>query len=132
SRAVLRLNLIGPEPFLGEEAITHRIAKGIDMAGCPPDLWMHDDGRIQACHIVTHPNHGTPPKVLDVAFQFGPKRTVIPKTVDAPVDFRRLKNKAASLAQRHNFLHQLIDFRLRHKSENLRNWRGEVKRGRGA
>jgi hypothetical protein len=74
-----------------------------------PDGGGHDDGGFEAGDVVALAGHGVPPEFLDVALEFGAQRAVIPKAVDAAVNFGRLKNEPAPLAQRHDFFH-LIAF----------------------
>src|SRR5262249_1169949 len=70
--------------------------------------------RLKTDDIVALLGHGVPPKFLHVAFEFSAQRTVIPKAIDAAVDFRGLKNEPTALAQRDNFLHAIIGSGFRH------------------
>lgn len=99
------------------------------MSACPPDFRRHDDGGFEADDVVAAAGHGGPPEFLDVAFEFGAERAVVPESVYATVDFRRLKNKAAPFAQRHDFFHERILFGLGHKAFSLGYAHGDVKVG---
>src|SRR5688572_28043854 len=97
--AGLLVDLIGAKPFLGQQTIAHRIAEGIDMPRRLPNLRVHDDRRLEAGDIFASAGHRVPPELFDVAFEFRAERAVIPETVDATVDFRRLENESAPFAQ---------------------------------
>ena len=127
SRAALRLNLVGAEAFLGEQTIRHRIGERGGMAAGFPDFRVHDDGGFQADDVVAPAGHGLPPGLLDVAFEFRAQRAVIPKAVDAAVNFGGLKNEPAPFAQRDNPFHQIIGFGLHHRSHSFLEGAGDVK-----
>ena len=86
------------------------------MAAGPPDLRGHDDGGFKADDVVALAGHGLPPKLFHVALEFRAHGAVVPKTVDASVDFGRLKNEAAPFAQRDDFFHERIFFWLGHEA----------------
>ena len=94
----LRFDLVGAKPFLGQQAIDHQVAEGAGMAAGLPDLRMHDDGGFQSRHVIPLLGHRPPPGILDIALKLGAQRAVIPKTVQAAVDFRGLKNEPAPFA----------------------------------
>jgi len=81
-----------------------------------PDLRRHDDGGFEAGDVVALAGHAVPPEFLHVALEFRAERAVIPKAVDAAVNFRRLKNEAPPLAQRHDFFHLQILFWFGHRN----------------
>ncbi len=56
-------------------------------------------------NVIVAGDHVVPPGFFDIAFQFNAQGTVIPETVQAAVDFARLKNKTPPLAQRDEFIH---------------------------
>jgi hypothetical protein len=112
----LRIDLIRPKPFLGQETIDHRVGESGGMAAGLPDLRVHDDGRFQSHDIIAALGHDSPPIVFYIALQVGAERAVIPKTVDAAVNFRRLKDKPPSLAQRDNPFHQVIRLGVHHSA----------------
>ena len=60
-----------------------------------------------------------PPGVLDVALQLGAERAVIPEAVEAAVDFRRLENEPAPLAERNDLFHQLTGLWFSHKARSV-------------
>ena len=98
-------------------AIDHLVDEQIVMPGALPHLRVHDDRAIQPDHlerlrsagqhgqIVVAGDHVAPPRFLDVALQLDAQRAVIPKAVQAAVDFARLKDEAPPFAQRDKFFH---------------------------
>src|SRR5437660_4016171 len=111
----LRVDLIRAEPFLAQEAIHHRITERAGMAARFPNLWMHDDRRFQPNHVIAILRHAAPPIILDVALELRTERTVIPKAIDPAVNFGRLEDQSAALAEGDNLLHAIIHFGFRHK-----------------
>ena len=109
-------NLIRPEPAFARFAVNHRIAERRHVPAGLPDLRRHDDGRLQARHVVALARHGVPPKLLDVPLELRAQRAVVPETVQAAVYLRRLENEPAPFAQRHNFFHLQILFRFGHRA----------------
>ena len=97
------------------------------MAAGAPDFGRHDDRGFQSGDVVPLAGHRVPPKLFDIAFQLRAEWAVIPKSVDAAVDFRGLKNESTPLAQRHNLFHQLITFRFGHKAGSLLQGESDVK-----
>ena len=104
--------------LLGFLAIDHEIMEQIVMAGAFPDLRVHDDRTIQPDHLVGggRPVHRTeivmarhhiaPPGLLDVALQLDAQRSIIPEAIDAAIDFARLKQEAATFAERDDLIHR--------------------------
>ena len=70
-------------------------------------------------------HHHTPPIILQIALQLDAERAVIPSTVQTTVNFARLENEPAPLAETDDFLHALGVGRLAHNycrlhgSENI-------------
>src|SRR5262245_3850333 len=88
------INLVGAETSFARFAIDHRIAERRDVAARLPDFRRHDDGRFEAGDVVALTRHRVPPEFLHVALEFRAQRAVVPKAVDAAVDFRRLVNES--------------------------------------
>src|SRR5262249_28329130 len=55
--------------------------------------------------VVVPGDHVAPPRLLDVALQLDSERAVVPEAVEPPVDFARLKEEPAPLAQRDQLVH---------------------------
>src|SRR5581483_3645448 len=80
---------------------------------------MHDDGGFESHHVVAQSRHGAPPAFLDVALEFGSQRTVIPETIQAAVNFRRLENEPAPLRERDDLLHQFARLLISHRAGSV-------------
>src|SRR6266571_8384138 len=102
NHSVLWLDLISPEPFLRQQAIDHWIAEGARVPAGLPDFRVHDDARFEADDVPALLGHAAPPEILHVALEFGAERAVVPESVDAAVNLRRLKNEPAPFAPRHD------------------------------
>ena len=89
------------------------------MAGALPDLRMHDDRRFNADHregrrrtgedreLVVVGDQVVIPGVANVPLQLRAERTVIPKTVEAAIDFGGLEDKSAPPAKGDDLVHRL-------------------------
>ena len=84
------------------------------MAGGFPDARMRDDRAVNADDVGATADGVVPPRVADIAFEFGAHRAVIPEAVDAAVDFAGLKDEAASLAEGDDLVHEIDWFGVRH------------------
>src|SRR4029434_1391434 len=84
-------------------------------------------GRDRAIHsddVVPLAHHHAPPVILEVALQLDTERAVIPNAVKATVDFTRLEDKTAPLAEASDFLHSLCVNGTAHKGNLSRGLRG--------
>src|SRR5208337_5330143 len=75
--ATLRIDLVGPESLLRQQAIHHQVAEGCGMAASLPDFRVHNDGGLKAHDIVPLLRHRAPPAILEATLEFGPQRAVI-------------------------------------------------------
>ncbi len=112
-------NLIEPVSLFRFATVDHVIVEQVVVAAALPDLRMHDDRAVESDHLespwrtgrrdqfVVASDHVVPPGLLEVAFQLDAQRAVVPKTLDAAVDFAGLKQESTSLAERHDFFHRL-------------------------
>src|SRR5437762_11722925 len=89
--AALRFDLVRSVAFACQQAIDHRIAERAGVAAGLPDLRVHDDSGFETNDVPAVLGHAAPPKVLHVALQLSTERAVVPESVDAAVNFRRLK-----------------------------------------
>src|SRR5262245_6728636 len=106
--------------FLRLAAVNHVVVKQVIVAGAFPDLWMHDDGAVEADHLVraggagrraefiVAGDHVAPPDLLDIALQLDAERAVVPEPVQPTVDLASLEEKPAPLAQRDDLVHLLV------------------------
>jgi len=118
SRPRLRLNLVRPIPLLRQHALHQRIRKGIHMPARFPHGGVHQNRAIEADDVVAHLRHAFPPVVLQVALQLHAERAVIPRAVEAAIDFRRLEDEAAPFAQGDDVLHLFDCEGICHKGGN--------------
>ena len=113
--AILLRQLIGAVARVALFAVHHRIAESLLVARGLPHGAVHDDRAVHALHVIALPHIAAPPEVLQVFLQLHPERTVIPESIDAAVDFGRLKNEPAPLAEADDFFHSGGCGVLRHK-----------------
>ena len=90
--------VLAPAP-VADDALDERVGEALDVAAGPPDLWVHDDGRVEADHVVALEDHGAPPGVLDVALELGAERAVVPGAGQASVNLAALEDEASALAE---------------------------------
>ena len=69
---------------------------------------MHDNGAVEPDNVLAQLRHGFPPAGLNVPFHLNAERAVIPKAVDAPVDFGGLENKTTPLAETREGVHRYM------------------------
>ena len=99
--------MVGAEPFLAVFAVDKRVGKTGQMAGSFPYLRVHEDGGVEAHDVAAAVHHGAPPRLLDVALELDAERAVVPAAVEAAVNFARLEDKTAPLAQAYDGAHQI-------------------------
>ena len=111
------VNLIVAIPLLRLPAIDHVVVEQVVVARALPDLRVHDDRAVEAGHfvgrrgagrdlqLVVGGDHVAPPGLADVPLQLHAQRAVVPKALQAAVDFARLKEKSPPLAQGHQLIH---------------------------
>lgn len=66
---------------------------------------MSKDRSIEAEDVVAFLDVFTPPEFFEVSFHLGSEGAVVPATVQAAVDFGRLKNESFAFAQGDDLLH---------------------------
>ena len=93
------------EALVALAALDQGIAEILDVAAGLPGAGMHQDGGIEADHIVTAGDDGVPPCFLHVALELDAQRPIVPGRTEAAVDFAALKNESAALGQRQDFVH---------------------------
>ena len=101
----VRLQVVGAEPMVAGPALDQRVGEGVGVAGGDPHLGVHEDGGIQANHVVPVLDESLPPGVPDVALQLNAQRAVVVRGSEAAIDLAGLEYEAPALAQRHDFVH---------------------------
>jgi len=106
--------LVKPITLFGFATVDHVIVKQIVVAAALPNLRVHQNRAVQSlhavgqgstvecAHVVVAAHHIRPPSFLDVSFKFDTQRAVVPKALQATVDFTGLKKETTSFAQRDN------------------------------
>ena len=100
------LDLVRSKALLTLAAVDQRVRKSRLMTGISQNESVHQDGSVQAFHIVALVNVCPPPRALDVVFELDAHWAIIPGALEAAVKLAALKEKAAPLAQRHNLFHR--------------------------
>ena len=81
-------------------ALDQGVGEALDVAGGLPDAGVHEDGGVQADHVVALVDDGAPPGVLDVALELDAQGAVVPGGAEAAVDLGAGEDEAAAFAQR--------------------------------
>src|ERR1051326_3437374 len=105
------VDLIGAKAFFAFAAVDERIRESRFMAGVTQDKLVHEDSRVKTFDIVALVDGGTPPNTLDVIFQLDAHRAVVPRSLQAAVEFASLKKETTPLAQRHDLVHRCTGHR---------------------
>ena len=105
SDAALRGDLVGTQALLGQQAVAERVREAADVPGSHEHRIVREDGAVHTHDIGPLLHVDAPPVILEVALQLRTEGTVIPATVQAAVDFRRLKDETLALAKADDFLH---------------------------
>ena len=98
------LKLVCTVALVAVEAFDQWIVEHGHVAGSHPHSRRKNNGRVNAHHIATGDDHGTPPFTLDIVFQRDAERTVIPRGTGSAVDFTGGKNKATTLGEGYDFI----------------------------
>ena len=98
------LKLIRTVALVAVEAFDQRIVEHGHVAGSHPHSRRKNNGRVNAHHVATGDDHGTPPFALDIVFQRNAERTVIPRGTGSTVDFTGGENKATTLGEGYDFI----------------------------
>src|SRR3989344_6088076 len=78
------------------------------MPGSFPSFWAHNDCPAHADHIVSLLHEFFPPQSAKIVEKFVPQMAKIPTVGQSSVNLRTGKNKPPALAQRNNFIHQVV------------------------
>lgn len=103
--STLWINLVGAQPGLAEQAVTHGVREPADMARGRQHGLMGQDGSVESDDVLSFLHVTAPPVVFQVTFDLYTQWTVVPAPVEATVDLGRLIDESSSLAQGDNLLH---------------------------
>src|SRR5215212_7563393 len=98
------MDLVGAPAALAVATIDHWVDKGLLVAGILPDQPIHQDGRVEALHIVALVYVGAPPILRDVVLQLDTQRAIVEDTLEPAVDLGAGIDEAAPLGQRNDLI----------------------------
>ena len=101
---IIRKPTFGAVALVAVEAFDQRIVEHGHVTGSHPHGRRKNNGRVNAHHVATGDDHGTPPFALDIVFQRNAERTVIPRGTGSTIDFTGGKNKATTLGEGYDFI----------------------------
>ncbi len=93
------LDLVGAHQLLAVLAHRHRIGESVEVPRRLPDLRVHDDRGVEPGDILASADGELPPGLLHVGLELAAEGTVVPEPGHAAIDFRRMVNEPATLAQ---------------------------------
>ena len=93
-------------------AVYERVVEGRDVAGCHPDLRVHEYRTVEPHVVGVFLHEFLPPGPLDVVLELHAERAVVPAVGKAAVDLTAGVDEAAVLAERDQLFHGL--FRILH------------------
>lgn len=79
--------LVGAVAHFRLLAVDHGVGEAADVAGCDPDLWVHDDGGVEADDVFAAVDHVLPPGVFDVLLNLGAEGAEVEESIVSAVDF---------------------------------------------
>ena len=98
-------DLVGAEAGLAAFAIDQGVGEVDFMTRGLPDGAVHEDGAVEADDIAAGGDVVMPPGVLDIAEEFDAQRAVIPRAIEAAVDFGAGIDKPSAFAEGDEFFH---------------------------
>ena len=114
----LGFQLVLAEPAIALAALHQRVAEVFHVAAGFPDAGVHQDGGVEAHHVVALGHDGTPPGFLDVALEFHAERAIVPGRSQSAVHLAGLKDETPSLGQGEDFIHIGVGEGARHKGSS--------------
>ena len=91
--------VVGSVAALARAALDEHVVEGATCARGLPHSRVHDDGRVEADHVLAHVDHAAPPLLFYVPLHLDAKRPVVVGGADAAVDLRALVHEAPALAE---------------------------------
>ena len=85
--------------LVADLALDECIREAADVAARDPHLWVGDERRIDADHVVAVAHHRPPPGVADVALEFDAERAVIVGVSETAIDLGGGEDKPAALGE---------------------------------
>ena len=106
--AVVFQDMIGPKSAMIHRVLTERINERIDMSARLPYFLIHQNGRIDAVHVIAAIHEVLPPQIHNITLQSHAQRTIVPRSSQAAIHIRPLINKPAPLRETYYFFHRII------------------------
>ena len=97
--AGVALQEVGAEALAAAPAVDEGVGEVLDVTAGAPDLWVHEDGGVEADHVAATPNEGLPPVALDVVLELDAEGAVVPRAGESAVDLATLKQKPPAAAK---------------------------------
>ena len=99
------IHLVGAVAFFTHLAVHHGIRKATNVTGGGEHCLMGEDGAVHADDVIALLDVFAPPVILEVAFQLGTERAVVPAAVEAAVEFSGLEDESFAFTKRYDFFH---------------------------
>ena len=97
--------MIGAEAVVASLALHERVGEGVGVAGGDPHLGVHEDGGLDADHVVAVLDEPLPPGVANVALELDAQRAIVVRRRESSVDLAGLEDEAPALAQGDYLVH---------------------------
>src|SRR3989344_876382 len=99
------VKMVGTETSFALLALHQRVAESAHVPARLPHLWVHQNRRVDAVHVVARVDKVAPPQIFYILLQCHAKRSIVPRAGESAVSLGPLVHKPAPLAQRHYFFH---------------------------
>ena len=93
------LQQVCTEPLLAPVALHQRVGEAVHMPARNPDVWVHQNRRVNANDVIAIAHERLPPLILNVALQLNASRTVIVQAAQAAVYLAALEDEPPTLAE---------------------------------
>ena len=106
-------NLVRTEPSFAFLALDQGVGEPADVPAGLPHVGVHEDGRVDAVHVVATVDEHSPPDILDVVLERDSQGTVVPRAGEPAVDLRPRIDKAAAFCEGDQFFHCYVTHTVR-------------------
>ena len=91
--------LVGPVAAAARLVVDERVRERVDVARRLPDGRVHEDGRVEAHHVVVLPHHRVPPPLPHVPLELDAQRAVVVDGPQPAVDLGRREQEPAAFGE---------------------------------
>ena len=95
---------VGAVSLFRVAVVYERVIEGINVAAGFPDGGVHEDGAVQAHDVFVQQDHGFPPVLFDIVFQFHAVLTIVVDSAEAIVNVAGGEYETVLLAMGNDFL----------------------------